>query len=81
MKGLHVGITLLQIAGLMRGIALQPVRQEPNRVAVPRGDIEVGGQGEVIKLQHPTHIVVDERRIRMRAQGSDLRCVPAHHLI
>ena len=76
-----VGMPLSRIAQFV--VAPEPeLLEETERIAVPRRDIEVGGDRVMIELGEETHEVVDHVAPRRpRPHHIDLRAIERHHLI
>ena len=80
-KSLKVRIALLKIGRYVIMSCIQPVHQEPHRIAVPRRDIEICPDIEMVKLGDPSHVVMDQRRRAMGAQNVRLGPVEQDDLI
>jgi len=78
---LIVGMSLAQIGLLFLVRALNAVGQKANRVTVPRRDIEVGPDLEVVKRQRAADLLMDQGCIGQGAQCLELDTVEIHDLI
>ena len=74
MKRLKVRIADAHVAQL-EGVVVRGAFQKAERVAVPRGDVEIVRQRIVVEVDERAHEVVEDRRIR-RVTSDDLRLAP-----
>ena len=59
---LSEAITLAQEVALVGGAGLHAVRQKADRVGIPRGNVQIGTCGEMVKIGDLAHVVVRNRR-------------------
>ena len=80
-KRLHVRVALPQVAQLFFGRYRQTVRQEPQRIAVPAGDIQIGAYSEMVEFGDIAHVVMGNRAGRVTPDDPGLQAVECHNLI
>ena len=60
---------------------INTIFQEPERIAVPTGEIQIVTDFEMVKIHCPTHEIMGYRRVRIFADDVGLPFVESHNLI
>ena len=81
MKRLKIRITLPHEPAAVFGCGGQTIRQEPERVSIPAGNIQIGAGGEMVEIGDLAHVIMGDGGRGVPPDDIRLQTVETRHLV